>query len=135
MTQPADLAWVVIVAGPDPIPVEWQQYIGREIGIPQEVLLQISTDPANPSKFRGVTGYRRANTSGRDEIVLVPPLPVAAQTFIRNLPAPLTWPNGEEAKLLEVARRLVFDYEVPPAAVRAAIQQVFDSTKLTYNTP
>ncbi len=128
MTQPADLIWITVVAGPDPIPAAWQPYVGKELGLPQEIWLQVSSDPANPSRVRGVTAYRRAGTTG-DELVLVPPLPVAAQQFIRDLPAPQTWPAGEEAKMLEVARRLAFDYQVPPAAVRAAIQQVFDSTR------
>lgn len=130
MTQPADLIWATIVQGSDPIPAAWQPYIGRTIGLPQEGWLAISTDPANPSKFRGVTGYRRAGATGDNEIVLVPPLPVTAQNFIRNLPAPQTWPAGEEAKLFQVAATLVFDYQVAPIVVRQAFQQIFDSTRL-----
>lgn len=130
MTQPADLIWATIVQGPDPIPAAWQQYIGRTVGLPQEGWLAISTDPANPSKFRGVIGYRRAGVGGDNEIVLVPPLPVAAQNFIRDLPAPQVWPAGEEAKLRQVAVTLAFDFQVPPAVVRNAFQQIFDSTRL-----
>ena len=130
MTQPADLIWATIVQGPDPIPATWQPYIGRFVGLSQEVWLAISTDPANPSKFRGLFGYRRAGAGGENEIALVPPLTVAAQNFIRDLPAPQTWPAGEETKLRQIAVTLAFDFQVPPAVVRDAFQQIFDSTRL-----
>lgn len=87
VTQPVDaFQWAVIVAGVEPIPVEWQVHIGDEIGLPQDVMLAIPSDPNNPVRIKEYMGYRRAAPGGGTEIVLTPPVPVGMKNSYNTQP-------------------------------------------------
>lgn len=130
MTQPVEaFQWATVVAGPDPIPTEWQVHLGDEIGLPQDVMLAIPSDPNNPVRIKEYMGYRRAGPGGSTEIVLTPPVPVTVRNAITNMPIPQQWGAGEEAKVQTVAQTLIYSYSVPPTVARDAIQQVFNSAR------